>query len=43
MYFLALAHEEAFPCQVTGSKAFWHLQKTNNLRIAFIWGAQIAA
>lgn len=43
MYFLALVHEEAFSCQVPGSKAFWHLQKTNNLRIAFIWGVQIAA
>lgn len=43
MYFLALAHEEVFPCQVTGSKEFWHLQKTNNLRLAFIWGGQSAA
>lgn len=35
---LALTEEEASSCQVTGSKAVWHLQKTNNPVLAFFFG-----
>lgn len=40
IYLLALTEEEVSSCQVTGSKALWHLQKTNNPDFAFYFPGQ---